>query len=217
MVKLAELDADDKVFDPACGTARFLTHALADMTEKVKSSRDAATKIKHIKEYQMIGVDDGFTVAKLAKMNMYIHGDGKTNIQDADGLATTEQDNKIDVILTNPPLGDVSYYRTKYNDDFRLKRMEVIPRKNITKEKLKTIENKIVEQKLLLTTAHDDKTRKIRCRLEQLNQQKIELDLIGRSGRSEYVPVGQVMKGGALFSQCMQTLLKNYKRPFKTY
>ena len=35
MVKLAELKSDDKILDPACGTARFLIHSMQDMKEKI--------------------------------------------------------------------------------------------------------------------------------------------------------------------------------------
>jgi type I restriction enzyme M protein len=102
MVKLAELEPTDVVLDPACGTARFLTYAMEDMLAKVSGS-NIETQKKRIRATQLFGTDDDLNVAKLAKMNMYIHGDGKTNIQDLDGLLLYNLDNKIDVILTNPP------------------------------------------------------------------------------------------------------------------
>jgi len=92
MVKLAELHPSDVTDDPACGTARFLTHAMEDMIEKAKGTRDENNTIEHIKRDQLFGTDDDPTVAKLAKMNMYIHGDGKSNILDEDGLTQFEKD-----------------------------------------------------------------------------------------------------------------------------
>ena len=129
MVKLAELESSDSVLDPACGTGRFLIWAMSEMEDKV-SGKDAAAKILSIKHEQLRGSDIDPNVAKLAKMNMYIHQDGKANIWDDDGLTlykTRHIDNSIDVILTNPPLGRLNYRREGYDNTF-LERMEVIPR-----------------------------------------------------------------------------------------
>jgi len=213
MVKLAELDVEDVIFDPACGTARFLTQALIDMTDKAKNLRGATMKIKNIKEQQLYGVDDDPTVSKLAKMNMYIHGDGKTNILDKDGLTEYEKDSKIDVILTNPPLGDVNYWRLIYDNDFRLERMEIIPKKNFTKEKLEKIQKEITEKQQSLTTEPQNKIEKIQNRLEQLNQKKSELEFQIKNNQSEYVTTGKMMKGGALFLNACKYYIKDVRNP----
>lgn len=144
MVKLAELDVDDLILDPACGTGRFLIYSMEDLLSKV-GSRNKADKINNIKRKQLFGSDYDARVAKLAKMNMYIHGDGKSNIRDSDGLLMFDFDDKVDVVLTNPPLGEQSYL--KGDDDFKLKRMEVIPKKA---KKLKNgdIEYKVAGSKM---------------------------------------------------------------------
>lgn len=130
MVRLAELDPVDIVLDPACGTGRFLVWAMDDMQRKV-TSRDAEARRRQIVTGQLLGTDNDIDVAKLAKMNMYIHGDGKGNIWDDDGLLlykTKNLDGRIDVVLTNPPLGDLGYRRPYFDDEF-YERMAVIPRK----------------------------------------------------------------------------------------
>src|SRR5207249_786946 len=81
MVKLAELDSNNICLDPACGTGRFLIYAMEDMVKKLKGE-DIKTREKKIKTTQLFGADHDARVAKLGKMNMYIHGDGKTNIMD---------------------------------------------------------------------------------------------------------------------------------------
>jgi len=136
MTKLAELESTETVLDPACGTGRFLIWAMDEMLSKV-SGKDVDETKKTIRETHLFGSDFDPNVAKLAKMNMYIHKDGKTNIWDDDGLLlykTRNLDNTIDVILTNPPLGKMNYSKSpEYDDDF-YKRMTVIPRNegNIT-------------------------------------------------------------------------------------
>lgn len=133
MVRLAELDSSDIVLDPACGTGRFLIWAMDDMQKEV-SGRNVSEQRKRIARTQVLGTDNDIDVAKLAKMNMYIHGDGKGNIWDDDGLLlykSRELDHKIDVVLTNPPLGDLGYRRPQFDEDF-YRRMTVIPRKKTT-------------------------------------------------------------------------------------
>lgn len=90
---------------------------------------------------QLLGTDNDIDVAKLAKMNMYIHGDGKGNIWDDDGLLlykTRNLDGKVDVVLTNPPLGDLGYRRPYFDDEF-YERMIVIPRKETVSNDRKAV------------------------------------------------------------------------------
>lgn len=135
MVKLAELETTDIVLDPACGTGRFLIWAMDDMLRNV-SGKDAEKITKSITLTQLFGTDNDPNVAKLAKMNMYIHDDGKSNIWNDDGLLLHKRDldNTIDIILTNPPLGKMNY--RKYDDDF-LNRLEIIPRTTLKKSSKK--------------------------------------------------------------------------------
>jgi type I restriction-modification system DNA methylase subunit len=135
MVQLAELDYADVVLDPACGTGRFLIWAMDDMLSKV-SGRDSEAKQNNIRLRQLWGTDNDSNVAKLAKMNMYIHGDGKGRIWDGNGLLLYKSHNiaeSIDVILTNPPLGRMNYRRPEYDEEFYQK-MELIPRQKAKEE-----------------------------------------------------------------------------------
>jgi len=132
MVRLAELESSDVVLDPACGTGRFLVWSMDDMQKKVFGPHAKEDKEK-LARTQLLGTDNDIDVAKLAKMNMYIHGDGKGNIWDDDGLLlykTRKLDGKVDVVLTNPPLGDLGYRRPYFDKEF-YQRMTVIPRKEV--------------------------------------------------------------------------------------
>lgn len=210
MVKLAELEPTDVILDPACGTARFLTNAMEDMTHKV-SGADMAGQIDRIKKTQLFGTDDDLNVAKLAKMNMYIHNDGKTNIQDKDGLLLYDMDNTIDVILTNPPLGYLTYMKDTYDDDFRIKRMEVIPRKNLTTEKLSKCEARL---KKLQDNEHNIESKQIdryQRRKQSLIDKIAEYRVLVTRGESEYVTTGNLLKGGALFVDAAKHYLKDIR------
>jgi len=143
MVKLAEVDIHDIVLDPACGTGRFLIWSMENMIKKVNQSseRHKQDLIKNIQLNQLFGSDIDSRIAKIAKMNMWIHGDGKTNVIRHNGLLLGSSpfnghdsyNNTIDIVLTNPPLGNLNY-QEGYTDDFR-KSMDVLPIKNKTRKK----------------------------------------------------------------------------------
>ena len=211
MVSLAELEPTDVVLDPACGTGRFLIYSMKDMLDKV-AGVNVSIQEKHIKAKQLYGTDDDINVAKLAKMNMYIHGDGKANIFDKDGLKLFEFDKKIDIILTNPPLGNLTYMKDTYDDDFRLKRMEVIPRKNITKENTVIAEERIEYFKKKLEEAQKTKSRvRYENKVKEYEERAAECKLLIKKQKEKCETTGNLMKGGALFVNAAKHYLKSVR------
>jgi type I restriction-modification system DNA methylase subunit len=121
-VRLAAPRPTDTVLDPACGTGRFLIHAMDAMLAGATAtpSQGKAEVERDIRRERLLGTDIDPWVATIAKMNMYLHGDGKSNIRAANGLALSASNvfaprtparahEAIDVALTNPPLGDVNF------------------------------------------------------------------------------------------------------------
>ena len=142
-VGLGRLRTTDMVLDGCCGTGGFLIDALADMWAKVNAN---ASLTKLAKEQQraaiantnIYGIDFAKSpnLAKIARLNMFLHGDGGSRIFNVDGLdlkvvagatdspeETTEKDelreaalkNRFDVVLTNPPFSK-KYERSKEGD-----------------------------------------------------------------------------------------------------
>lgn len=210
MVKLAELEPEDKVLDPACGTARFLIYAMHDLTSKAPQ-RNKEDTIRKIRTQNLLGSDYDLNVAKLAKMNMYIHGDGKSNINSNDGLLLYDLDDKIDVILTNPPLGDQSYNKTDYDDDFKLNRMEIIPKQNITEKKKDEYKKKLEDLKIKLTVAIDKEKKNLEKRIKTYQAKIDSLETQIKSGKEEWETKGNQMKGGALFLGASKHYLKSIR------
>ncbi len=136
MVGLADLHATkdhvDSIIDPCCGTGGFLIEALAVMSRQVAentalSTGERAKLFKRIKEDAIFGIDVGREppIARIARINMYLHGDGGSRIYIAEALdkdlehqgylspetaAEVKELRKylagsdgFDVILTNPP------------------------------------------------------------------------------------------------------------------
>lgn len=142
-VGLGNLKTTDMMLDGCCGTGGFLIDALADMWAKVNkndslsSSAKARTR-KEIADTRIYGIDFAKSpnLAKIARLNMYLHGDGGSRIFNIDGLdltaAVDATDNpeevaekkqfrelslagKFDVVLTNPPFSK-KYERSKEGD-----------------------------------------------------------------------------------------------------
>lgn len=74
---IAELDKDDIVFDPCCGTGGFLVSAMNTMI--VKAGNDSV-KHQNIKDKQIIGCEKRADMFSHACSNMMMRGDGKSHI-----------------------------------------------------------------------------------------------------------------------------------------
>lgn len=116
--QLVRLKSADRVLDPAVGTGRFLIAAMSRMLAAAPTDAERA----NIRKQQLFGADIDSWIVTIAKMNMFIHGDGKTTITRSNGLALGDRSafggngpfgtgvaDRVDVVLTNPPLGDTSY------------------------------------------------------------------------------------------------------------
>jgi type I restriction enzyme M protein len=136
MTRLADLQAtrthQDRVLDGCCGSGGFLIEALTVMRNQLRSNSSLSAEerkslIESIGNECFYGVDYGKDppLARIARINMYLHGDGGSRIYYADGLdkhldSSHEKDAEIvqnieelraliagtghfDVVLTNPP------------------------------------------------------------------------------------------------------------------
>lgn len=137
MVDLADIKVTKnyvpKVLDACCGSGGFLITSMAKMLNEVSklsglTNRECSELEKQIKEESIYGIDAGSEPAmyRIARMNMYLHGDGGSKIYYADSLdkgfgkvgpSSLENDSqlnelrtklvdgnmKFDIILSNPP------------------------------------------------------------------------------------------------------------------
>lgn len=129
----ARKDHIDTVLDACCGSGGFLISALSRMLKQVErikglSSAERKKLDNAVKTKSVYGIDAGSDPAmyKIARMNMYLHGDGGSNIFYADSLdkgigrvggenlevdkqieelrgMLLEEGKKFDLILSNPP------------------------------------------------------------------------------------------------------------------
>jgi type I restriction enzyme M protein len=121
----------DKVLDASCGTGGFLIEALTIMRNKVRENQSYSDETKNdligkLSSSYLFGVDAAKDpkLARIARINMYLHGDGGSHIYLGDSLEKTIQidpsdtmevrheteemkehlvPNSFNVVLTNPP------------------------------------------------------------------------------------------------------------------
>lgn len=126
-------DHTDVVLDACCGSGGFLIDALSNMWRKVEdnqslSKKERSTLKKLIAETRLVGIDVAADppLARIARMNMFLRGDGGSRVYQADALdknlpvcksdapelaaekaelakLITIEGGFADVILTNPP------------------------------------------------------------------------------------------------------------------
>lgn len=77
MVQLARLSKKDVVLDTCTGSGGFLMESMEEMIAMCKNNE---SEIKHVKEHQLIGFETDPVLFALACSNMFLHGDGKTNM-----------------------------------------------------------------------------------------------------------------------------------------
>ena len=109
MVDVIQPTVRDTVIDPSCGTGGFLLAAYA------YASKDAENltpdEKEHLRDNFVSGVELVDGTARLAAMNMLLHGmgraDGPSPIEVRDGL-TADPGRRWSVVLANPPFGTKS-------------------------------------------------------------------------------------------------------------
>jgi len=98
---------EDKICDPACGTAGFIISAYKHIlkTNTKESLGDLLTpEDKKRLGNNLVGLDIDPMMVKLALANMYLHGLNEPHIYEYDSLTSEERwDDMFDVVLANPP------------------------------------------------------------------------------------------------------------------
>lgn len=101
MCELIDINENDYVLDPCCGSGGFL---IAAMNKMLNQTTDESKKV-HIKQEQLHGIELQQKLFTIATTNMILRGDGKSNLK-RDDIFHVEKDlytNKITKALINPP------------------------------------------------------------------------------------------------------------------
>lgn len=136
ITQLAKLHAGrdriDRVIDACCGTGGFLIEALTEMRRQIWDNRsltrtERENLLNEVANEAIFGIDAGRdpVIARIARINMYLHGDGGSRVYMTDALrhppepsqadsvevkeevrelrSAFESGMRFDVALTNPP------------------------------------------------------------------------------------------------------------------
>jgi hypothetical protein len=243
---LVRLRPNDLVLDPAVGTARFLAAAMERMLSKAhESSLPLPAAEAAIRASQLMGSDIDDWVATIGKMNMFIHGDGKSNVRRVNGLALGDSpvfpghpkgiEAKVDVVLTNPPLGDTSFMVAAENwaelapgrghdDEIAfLRRLGVVPlrpREEMELAKWATLLDESDKRIAELQSQPPDvaKSKLVSAYKTRGNRAKrvTECESVIAADDLTWEPQGEDLKGGALFLGALAKYLTLEREPNAT-
>ncbi|MFA5423328.1 MAG: N-6 DNA methylase [Phycisphaerae bacterium] len=141
-----------RIIDACCGTGGFLIEAMAHLLSSLRNDtrfnrREKEERRNRICNEMLFGVDANERVARIARINMYLHGDGGSHIFCADGLdreqlisddmaderrselkeylkAVRTETDGFDLVLTNPPFS-MSYQRKNEDEERILSQREI--------------------------------------------------------------------------------------------
>ena len=136
MTKAAMLEVQNDgeipfILDGCCGSGGFLIEAMAQMDESIDRMGHIPSLTREglkttLRKERLFGIDKSTNIAKIARLNMYLHGDGSSKIFNADALdkqldpgqgaahnkaqeaaelreAFNVRKLRFNVVLTNPP------------------------------------------------------------------------------------------------------------------
>lgn len=105
MVELADIQPNDIVCDPSCGTAGFLICAIMYLKEKYPEMFMDTAKLQHFNNDMFYGFDFDYSMLRIASMNMMSHGHQNPNIGYQDSLSEDASNLKefCTCVIANPP------------------------------------------------------------------------------------------------------------------
>ena len=132
MIQIIAPQPGELIYDPACGTCGFIARTFEYVRDHHISKQQDASKreqmLRDLKEKHLFAVEKVGLVYKLGLMNMILHGNGFTHLENDDSLSSKAQDlykGKYDVILANPPFGPAKQERTA-QFEFHIKLYEAL-------------------------------------------------------------------------------------------
>lgn len=104
MVQLMQPQKDDKILDPAMGTAGFLVAASENIHQKNQDWFLEKEFREHFNSDMFNGIEIDPSMMRIASMNMQLHGMENPNLIDGSALAESNgESSKYSLVLANPP------------------------------------------------------------------------------------------------------------------
>jgi len=105
MVDMVRPTMEDKICDPACGTAGFLTASGEYIREHFEKELLTDTGKQHFQDKMFTGMEFDPTMIRIGGMNLILHGIENPQLRDVDALseANTSYTAQSTLVLANPP------------------------------------------------------------------------------------------------------------------
>ncbi|MDI9218470.1 type I restriction-modification system subunit M [Clostridium tertium] len=121
MVEIMDPTSEDKICDPACGTAGFLINSLEYVLEKYTKPDSVFTdeegilhnrigdmmssdEWEHFKNDMFYAFDFDPSMVRIASMNLMLHSIDDPNVRQMDAMSKAyDEENKYTLVLANPP------------------------------------------------------------------------------------------------------------------
>ena len=104
----------ERVLDACCGTGGFLIEALTEMRRQVYDNTsftkaERTRLLEEVANQAIFGIDAGREppIARVARINMYLHGDGGTRVYMTDGLREVPQPSGADSVEIRGEVGEL--------------------------------------------------------------------------------------------------------------
>ncbi len=227
----------ETVLDPAAGTGRFLSVSMERMVARADEvegvPRDEV--LRAICRERLLGADTDEWIVTIARMNMFIQGDGESRIRAENGLFLADAPlfeegpllGAVDVCVTNPPLGAMSYrhyaadllrrYPGAYGDEsaWLRERLPILPGEYAEERQVREAEARIERWTARARAAGGDARAEAsaRRRIAQAEEARDRARERIAAGHGEYVVRGDSAKGGALFLAAIRDYLKPDRDP----
>lgn len=119
MVRLVDIEESHVVYDPACGSGGFLIMSAKIIRDKIRqahpelSREEVNLRVREYSRHCLIGTEINERTARVARLNLLMHGLDYSNIFTANALKSSALDDKrlyslldiggVDVVFANPP------------------------------------------------------------------------------------------------------------------
>jgi len=112
MTQMLQIEPDDSVYDPTCGTAGMLLSAADELRRQGKEHRTL----------KLYGQERNLTTSAIARMNLFLHGIEDFDIVRGDTLSEPafldgDKLRQFSVVLANPPYSIKAWDRTAWQSD----------------------------------------------------------------------------------------------------
>lgn len=112
MVKLANPQFGERIYDPFCGTGGMLIESFRHIYNNMPRNK---RNLKILREETVFG-NEITSTARITKMNMILIGDGHSGIQQKNSLADPDSiEDKYDIVITNMPYSQKTEYGSYYD------------------------------------------------------------------------------------------------------